>query len=755
VTGVVGSGSIQVVPAQVSYTPGSSVTLTAVPDDACHEFVEWSGDAGGSTNPLVIAMDANKNITATFAVKTYTIAASAGSGGAISPSGDVVVNCGEDQGFTITSDACYDIADVVVDGVPQGPIGSYLFEDLDADHTIAASFAIKTYTLTTGVGGNGYLVIDPDQPTYDCGTEVEIAAHADLGWAFDRWTGDAAGSDNPLTVVMNANKSITGIFIPAAGPSVADVHIANLSPPTDDYAKNHDDLELTATVTDNLGLQASDILADLSDLLDGGDTAVPAETYVGDIATWSAVLEDVALTDDGSKIVTITATNGYGLQGVGSDAIIVDNTLPGFVEGFSSAPGYQQVHLSWSDAVGEDANYGGVLVRYDAWGDYPTYDTPAPGYPSSPTAGDGEAFTGTGDGATHAITAPDIYYYSAFVYDMALNYGPVTSVGQARATNYWLGDVANGIDSWEPDGSVTVNDINKLAGQYGSGSPWPEHFDWCDVGPTDDQSRLGVPLPDEFLDFEDLIIFAMNYGEVAPRVVPFLSEPAHEALALSLVEMRVTPTGEVDVAMRLDGNVGEVKGLSAEVAFDRSQLEFVSARLSDEMLSPLAEVFFWCGSEPGRAQVDLAVLGTGVTIGGSGEVVVLTFRALGGGYALEFGEVLLRGAENEDLAAALEGLESLPAAPTAFRLSQNVPNPFNPETTVTYEVPQASEVTIRVYDVTGKLVRTLVEGAVEPGRYVASWDGTNDVGESVGSGVYFCVMDAPAYHAAEKMVLLK
>jgi flagellar hook assembly protein FlgD len=74
---------------------------------------------------------------------------------------------------------------------------------------------------------------------------------------------------------------------------------------------------------------------------------------------------------------------------------------------------------------------------------------------------------------------------------------------------------------------------------------------------------------------------------------------------------------------------------------------------------------------------------------------------------------------------------------------------------VAYEVPQSSEVAIRVYDVAGKLVRTLVDGSVEPGRYAVTWDGTSDGGESVGSGVYFCVMDAPSYHATHKMMLLK
>ncbi|MBD3348785.1 MAG: T9SS type A sorting domain-containing protein, partial [Candidatus Eisenbacteria bacterium] len=143
------------------------------------------------------------------------------------------------------------------------------------------------------------------------------------------------------------------------------------------------------------------------------------------------------------------------------------------------------------------------------------------------------------------------------------------------------------------------------------------------------------------------------------------------------------------------------------------------------------------------------------TIGGSGDVAVLTFRALGGTYELAFEDAVLRGAENEDLAAELGDLESKPEIPRVFRLVQNSPNPFNPVTSIAYHVPQKSEVSIRVYDVTGRLVRTLVDGMEAPGVHEAVWDGRSDRGESVGSGVYFCVMEAAGFHDSRKMTLLK
>jgi hypothetical protein len=103
-TNVVGSGSINVAPLQSAYAAGSNVTLTAIPADACQQFVGWSGDASGNTNPLTVVMNSNLNITATFQTITYQITASAGPGGSIAPPGVTNVTCGGNQTYTITAD---------------------------------------------------------------------------------------------------------------------------------------------------------------------------------------------------------------------------------------------------------------------------------------------------------------------------------------------------------------------------------------------------------------------------------------------------------------------------------------------------------------------------------------------------------------------------------------------------------------------------------------------------------------------------
>ncbi len=107
-------------------------------------------------------------------------------------------------------------------------------------------------------------------------------------------------------------------------------------------------------------------------------------------------------------------------------------------------------------------------------------------------------------------------------------------------------------------------------------------------------------------------------------------------------------------------------------------------------------------------------------------------------------------------APLLSGGEAEPGLPKQFRLGQNFPNPFNPTTTIMYEVPKpGSSVELVLYDVTGKRVAVLVEEYKAPGFYSQSWDGRNRNGEPLASGVYFLRMRAGAFVGTKKLLLLK
>lgn len=89
------------------------------------------------------------------------------------------------------------------------------------------------------------------------------------------------------------------------------------------------------------------------------------------------------------------------------------------------------------------------------------------------------------------------------------------------------------------------------------------------------------------------------------------------------------------------------------------------------------------------------------------------------------------------------------------RFSQNYPNPFNPFTQLEFSLTQPGRVVLRILDIAGRPVRTLVDGWREPQRYEIAWDGRDDAGKAVASGVYFCQLEAPGHKELKKMVLLK
>jgi len=102
-------------------------------------------------------------------------------------------------------------------------------------------------------------------------------------------------------------------------------------------------------------------------------------------------------------------------------------------------------------------------------------------------------------------------------------------------------------------------------------------------------------------------------------------------------------------------------------------------------------------------------------------------------------------------------VEEIPSSslPGAFTLSQNYPNPFNPETRIEFSLPQTSYVTIDIFDILGKRIRRLVNERLSAGHKIVTWDGRDDNGQSVSSGVYFYRIVADDFAESKKMILLK
>jgi hypothetical protein len=93
--------------------------------------------------------------------------------------------------------------------------------------------------------------------------------------------------------------------------------------------------------------------------------------------------------------------------------------------------------------------------------------------------------------------------------------------------------------------------------------------------------------------------------------------------------------------------------------------------------------------------------------------------------------------------------------PTEFELNQNYPNPFNPSTTISFAMPQAGDVSLKVYNLRGQLVATLHQGAIAAGRHQMVWDGKEASGQQVATGVYVYRLEADGFVATKKLMLMK
>jgi uncharacterized repeat protein (TIGR02543 family) len=274
-----GSGTVSRNPDQTTYTSGAQVTLTATPTTG-YTFTGWSGSATGSTNPLSVTMDADKTITANFqasgssattyeqnnALLVYSGTWSSVNGLAYSGSSYKTTNTAGSRvtaSFTGTSvsyiariGSSFGIAKVTLDndiyyvdlynsstkykqtvwsrsGLIDGPHTLVIERngtrntsstgytiDLDALAIVGTLTAVGSsgYTLTTGVGsGSGTVTRNPDLTTYSSGSQVTLTATPTSGYAFTGWSGSATGSTNPLTITMDANKTVTANF-QASGP---------------------------------------------------------------------------------------------------------------------------------------------------------------------------------------------------------------------------------------------------------------------------------------------------------------------------------------------------------------------------------------------------------------------------------------------------------------------------------------------------------------------------------------------------------
>ena len=239
-----------------------------------------------------------------------------------------------------------------------------------------------------------------------------------------------------------------------------------------------------------------------------------------------------------------------------------------------------------------------------------------------------------------------------------------------------------------------------------------------------------------------------------PSPSPYSDSEPPAIVRLDYEDLQPGATGEVKILADLEVPVA---GAQIQISYDPEQLSFEPPRLSDWSDKFIAE---YKDDKQGKLIVLLYNLSNDPISPGEGNMLSLPVTVspdIMNKIKLEIDEILLA----DENAVKIPVDDGKTSVPQAFELSQNYPNPFNPNTTIKFTLPASTDdgatlpTTLKIYNVLGEVVRTLVDEPMSPGVHHKIWDGKDGQGNQVASGIYFYRLRAGKFSETKKMVLLK
>jgi hypothetical protein len=689
----------------------------------------------------------------------------------------------------VHTDKLPDLADRLIDSqYPSGAVsGSYGHNagDEDWQSTAYAAMALASYDYT------GYRVdivemgswLDDTQDTASTG-----------GWRYTDNTHYPEIAGENTSALYFAYLAVNNVAADPTGVCISTVHTCETVPVT--FTRVDTDEARGASVTIQLSgelelcgpiTQGSWMSGEPNDHFEvhdngGGSYTVdqallgePCGVVGGGVLFNVPVRKAPSVTTDATGTITVTQVMvrdclNHPLPGIPGPvaSISIDITPPAAVSNLAATQikagndtdGTTKIDLTF--AAPGDASVRKVYRK--GFGHYPEYDDLGGMPPTPPTdpanaVANGWALTGvtvTGGDDEVAWPARDFWYYVIFTEDGCGNVSAVSNMTDGTL-NYHLGDVTNGSTEGHGDNVVETIDVSLLGAHYGKTGALVDPVNYLDVGPTTDYSVDGLPTTDNVIGFEDLMMFAINYDQVGRGLPGGLSaENGTPVLVLEVDRLAAGAGDRLAAHLVLRGHDQTVKGLHAVVGYDASRLELADVARGELLNAQGGMVFFTSVPERGGVAVDAAMLGTEATLHGSGEIAELTFvvKAPGSAPRLVLGD--LRDRDNRflgDEPTPADDAEALAPVelPAELRLVGARPNPFGVSTDVVFRLPEAAEVSVRIYDVSGRLVRTLVERLVPAGEHAVAWDGRDTDGRRVAAGVYFTTFRAGAYEETQKL----
>ena len=318
----------------VAVNSGANQTFTISPNTGYQvaDVLVDGVNQGAITSYTFSNVTATHTISATFATAGYTITATAGSNGSISPSGPVSVNSGANQTFTMSPNTGYQVADVQVDGADQGAITSYTFSNVTEVHTISATFAINTYTVTPSAGANGSISPSTAQTVnYDGTTTFTVTPNTGYTTGSVTGCGGTLSGNTYTTGQVTGNCSVAAAFAidtytvtPSAGAN------GSISPSTP-QSVNYDGTT-SFTMTPNTGYNISSVTG-CGGTLSGstyttgqitGNCSVSAAFAIDTYTVTPSAGANGSISPstpqtvnyDGTKTFTLTPNTGYNISSV-------------------------------------------------------------------------------------------------------------------------------------------------------------------------------------------------------------------------------------------------------------------------------------------------------------------------------------------------------------------------------------------------------------------------------------------------------
>jgi len=756
-----GQGIVTKSPNKTQYDHNETVTLTPSPASG-FQFDHWDGALSGTTNPGVLTMNGDKTVTAYFTESTETVSTPS------TPMGPSSGKIGQSLTFTTggsTSNLGHPVQYIFDWG--DGTVSDWGTVSQSHTYTTYGTFSVKAqarcqthtgvtsawsspktvaltgYTLTISISGQGTVTKLPDKAQYNQNESVTLTSSPATGYQFDHWGGALSGNTNPASLTMNGDKNVTAYFTQSS---------ETVTPPSTPTGPTTG--RVGQSLTFSTGGATSSLGHTVQYRFDWGDGAFSdwgstsqshayttygtftvraqarCQTHTGVVSNWSS----------GKNITLSGHTLTVSISGQGSVTKNPDKTQYNHDENVTltsnPAANYQFDH--WEGALSGSANPASLTMNGDktisVFFTQSAETISTPSTPTGPMDGKvGQSLSFTTGGSTSNLGHPVQYRFDwgdgtmsawgsgsqSHTYTTVNTY---TVKAQARcqthtsAVSGWSGGknvvlsghtllvIING------QGTVSKNP-NKTAFNHGENVTLTAQasenyrFDRWDGGLSGSQNPISFTLTDD-------------------RTISAYFLPSNETITTPS-----TPTGPSI------GSFGQ-------------DLTFTTGGAVSSLGNPVEYRFDW--GDGIRSDWGNVVQSHRWTITGFNYVTAQARCAT-------HPSVVSSWSSGTIVSISDTGVESVSGngIPSDFYLSQNVPNPFNGDTWITFHLPHSCRVRVDIFNVSGKLISTLYEGSTPPGAYRIHWDGTRTSGDPVPSGVYLYRIIAGKYQSSKTMMFLK